>query len=405
MTDACFRVTRRRPRGGACLLTVLAAGGLAGAASGDARLSPAGAAADPPPHLHALPRRVSAAAAVPAARAKVAGRAILLYDLDGNGSYLDHGVDAWRMDDDDLPYAFPVEPAIVLDGLLTALTVGSEEGTLAFEQHELEWPELPPFPGKNARAELRKAQKEILAALATWNGLRMRNGLPPVHLDPQLTAACQQHALYMERWGVRHAEDPEDEGYTPEGDRVGRSGSVGSLPASDEIVEVYSTFYHRISLFHPDTRGAGIGTTGSRSCFNGTEGRERRPWTWPVVIPAPGSTEVPRTYHSEKPVPHLNDFRDGVIDGGGFPITLTFERDDVTDVVASLRAGGVDGAEIPFGLSWPERPASSDAPTNYKSICLLPHAALRPGTTYWVHVEWTYRGEIDQRTWTFRTGR
>ena len=372
---------------------------------GKASLRRLSASVEPPRRLFELPRRATVAGAVSVATVTIEGTQLVLYDMDGNGTFTDAGIDAWRVDEADFGYALPIESTIVLDGARTRLSPGADAKTLCYEHSDSAWPELPSLTGKTARADVRQARQDVLRALAIWNGLRMRNGLTPVYLDSELTAACMLHARYMERWGVTHEPDPEREGFTPEGHRVARSGSVGSLAAAEEIVEVYSTFYHRISLFHPATRGAGIGSAGSRSIFNGTEGREKRPWTWPVIIPAPETDDVPRVYHRELPIPHERLFDDGTIGEAGFPITLTFPRDAVTDVAADLRAGGADGKPVPFALSWPQQPASPDAANNYKSICLLPHEPLRARTTYWVHVEWTYRGELDQATWTFATGR
>jgi hypothetical protein len=350
-----------------------------------------------PARLYLLPRRVDEADVVRGATSKVGGEPLVLYDVDGNGDFTDVGVDAWRVDAGGLSYALPVEPEIVLDGERYRIAADTDAGVVRFARTAAAWPE-------GVKAD-RETRKEIETALRTWNVLRMRNGLLPVHLDAELTQWCLEHARYMQKHGVTHDQDPEHPEHTEGGARVARSGSVGSLAAAAEIVAVYSTFYHRISLFHPGTRGAGIGTTGARSVLNGTENRVERSWTWPVIVPAPDTEQVPRSYYREKPVPHIALWRDGTIDEAGFPVTLTFERDAITDVTAELRVDDHEGRRVPFSLSWPERPASSDAPTNYKTICLLPHAPLRARTTYWVHVEWTYRGEIDQRTWTFRTGK
>ncbi len=360
-----------------------------------------------PLHMYALPRGKEVSEAATAVTTKIANKNIVFVDVDANGKYDDAGVDGWVVNAKGRNYIVPMEEWIVVKGRRIWLRFDEDGKQVLYREEKPVWPSrLPRLKGKGAGIELRQTKKDVSKGLLVWNDLRLRNGLPPLYLDEELTFGCIMHARYMSRHGLGHDEDPELGGFTEEGRTAGKSGSVGSLSSAQEIYGAYSTLYHRISLFHPYTRGGGVGDARSFSCFNGTESRAKRRWQWPVAVPADGCEDVLLTYAGERPVPHPYLRKRGVFTGGGgFPITLTFERPEVTDVTAELRKDGPEGAAIPFALSSPEKPANETVPTNYKTICLMPHARLKPRTTYWVHATWKYRKKPGERTWSFKTGR
>jgi hypothetical protein len=295
----------------------------------------------------------------------------------------------------------PVEKSIVLDRTLVHLQFATDGPIVRFR---LETPDLPEVPAGLSTPEAVAARdriRDLEAALQEWNRLRLRSGLPPAFLDPDLTRGAMLHAGYMERWGRGHNEDPTMPGYTEEGARAGKNSSVGPAPAKSEVHYCYRSLYHRLMLFHPDLRRVGIGVSARFSALDGLSAREERPWKWPVLVPAPGNDLVPLDFAGEQPEPHpgvLKDQRQA-----GFPITLLFPDTKVTGAEADLRIGGADGTPVEVLVSSPEKPANSKQPTNFRSICVLPVNQLKPATTYTVRVKYKWNGEDAVRRWSFRT--
>ncbi len=356
--------------------------------------------------LYELPRGATAAEKPVAYAAKLGDKKMLFFDVDGNGLCGDVGIDAWVIDSKVYRYVVPIESSIMLDEWEVFLHFSADGAWVHYR------PEYPTFPDvnfgstKGGRLKTKEVKKSLRIGLQNWNRLRLRTGLPPVRLDLELSEGCMAHSRYMDVHGVTHTEIEGVELYTEAGAKAGRHGSVGPAPLSLEIQFCHSSFYHRLMLFHPHTRRVGLGEGKRRATLDGTNGREKRPWTWPVIVPAPGVHDVPRRMSHERPVPHPEIFGSGrSITSAGFPITLTFETSKITDVTAELRIGGPEGAEVPFKLSWPEKPANAEKPTNFKSICLLPLEHLKPRMTYWATVAYSYRRKADERTFRFRTGK
>lgn len=354
---------------------------------------------------YVLPRGTQAVEKPVAMTARLGEKNVLFFDVDGNGSFGDVGIDGWAVDASVYRYMVPLEPSIMLDEWEVFLRF-SKDGT--WVHYCPEYPDFPdvdfgPTPADKAQAGA--VRRSLSIGLTNWNRLRLRSGLAPVRLDRALSDACMLHSLYMDQHGVTHTEEEGKAGYTAEGAAAGRAGSVGPGPLLREIRFCHSSFYHRLMLFHPDTRRVGLGEGRKRVTLDGISGREAREWSWPVIIPAPGVHDVPRGMSDERPIPHPDVFTSRErLEEAGFPITLTFESTKITEVNAELRLGGPDGAEVPFQLSWPERPANDSQPTNFKSICLIPDRTLAAETVYWVRVGYTHRREADQRTFRFRTG-
>jgi hypothetical protein len=351
-----------------------------------------------------LPRRKTAADAQPVRRARILGESVLFVDVDGNGRFDDLGLDGGTLEGAGYHHVVPYEDSIALGDQRVWLSFSENGKTVAFRAQSAPAPKPPKDAMRGKKTAPIKLAKEAVTALVVWNDLRLRNGLPPVWLDAELTYGCVMHSRYTVRHGLTHTEDPAKDLYTEEGARAGRNGNIGTWAASEEIVGMYRSFYHRISVFHPATRGAGIGDVGGRCTFDGTTGREDRRWVWPAIIPAPKTVGVPLEFSAERPVIHDDVLGRRGINGAGFPISLTFPRDDVKGVTADLRLGGPGGKRVEFLLSSPEKPGNAEIPDNYKSIGLVPRARLKPRKTYWVRVVYEYRGEPGEREWTFTTG-
>jgi hypothetical protein len=352
----------------------------------------------------ALPTGVVAAAEPKVMTAKIADKDLLFVDIDGNGKFGDVGVDGWIVDSPVYRAFLPLEDTIVLDRTRVTLRIAADDPYVHFK---LETPDLPKIPAGLAPPELAAAKQQIRdleGALEDWNRLRLRSGLPPAFLDPDLTHAAMLHAKYMDRWGMGHDEDATKDGHTDEGAKAGKNSSVGPAPARDEVSFCYGSLYHRLMLFHPDLRNVGIGVAAKFCALDGLSSRAPRPWAWPVLIPAAGNDLVPLGFSGEKPAPHpdvLTSLERQY--AAGFPITLTFPDTKVTDVEAELRVGGFDGAPVEILVSSPEKPANPAQPMNFRSICVIPLHHLLPSTTYSVRVKYKWDGKEAVRKWSFRT--
>ncbi len=352
----------------------------------------------------ALPAGVVAVAEPKCVTTKIADKDLLFADIDGNGRFGDVGVDGWIVDSPVYRAFLPVEATVVLDRTRVSLRFDADG---PFVRFRLETPDLPKIPAGLAPPELAAAKQQIRdleGALEDWNRLRLRSGLPPAFLDPDLTRGAMLHAKYMDRWGMGHDEDATKDGHTDEGTKSGKNSSVGPAPAREEVSFCYGSLYHRLMLFHPDLRNVGIGVGAKFCALDGLSARTPRPWTWPVLIPAAGNDLVPLGFSGEKPAPHPD-----VLTSlerqyqAGFPITLTFPDTKVTGVEAELRVGGFDGAPVEVLVSSPEKPANPAQPMNFRSICLIPLHHLLPTTTYSVRVKYAWDGKEAVRKWSFRT--
>lgn len=353
---------------------------------------------------YALPAGVAAAPAPKILTAKLVEKDLLFADIDGNGKFGDVGVDGWIVDSPVYHSFLPLESTIVLDRTRVTLRF-SDDG--AFLQYRLETPDLPAVPDGLPAPEAAAARArvhDLEMALQNWNRLRLRAGLAPAFLDPELTRAATLHAKYMDRWGMGHDEDATKDGHTDEGAKAGKNSSVGPAPAQHEIEFCYGSLYHRLMLFHPDLRRVGIGVGEKFCALDGLSAREPRAWTWPVLIPSPGNDVVPLGFSGEKPAPHpdvLNSLERQY--QAGFPITLTFPDTKVTNAEAELRIGTYDGAPVDILVSSPEKPANPAQPMNFRSICVIPLNHLVPSTTYAITVRYRWNGKDEVRRWLFRT--
>jgi hypothetical protein len=353
---------------------------------------------------YALPNGVVAVAEPKIVTAKIGEKDLLFADMDGNGKFGDVGVDGWIVDSPVYRAFLPVENTIVLDRTLVTLRFDADQPYVHFR---LETPDLPKIPAGLTPPEAATAKQQIHdleGALEDWNRLRLRSGLPPAFLDPELTRCAMLHAKYMDRWGMGHDEDATKDGHTDDGAKSGKNSSVGPAPARDEVSFCYGSLYHRLMLFHPDLRRVGIGVAAKFCALDGLSAREPRPWTWPVLIPAAGNDLVPLAFSGEKPAPHpdvLTSLERQT--QAGFPITLTFPDTKVTGAEAELRAGGPDGAPVEILVSSPEKPANPAQPMNFRSICVIPLHRLLPSTTYSVVVRYKWDGKDAVRKWSFRT--
>ncbi|MHC4547744.1 MAG: CAP domain-containing protein [Planctomycetota bacterium] len=301
-------------------------------------------------------------------------------DLDGNGRFNDLGVDAWGLTA--LNYVLPLQPTAVIELTRLAWRV-EEDGSFVHYR-------ATPVPVDPRQAKV----------FRQFNYWRLINGLPPVDLDPEVSAACAAHCAWMERNGMKHVWQEGDSPMTPEGEQAGRRSCLSSEAPGMSVLMFYSTFYHRLPLFDPGTHAIGIGHSKRYTAIDGMTRREGRAWQYPIIVPAPGTALQPTHFPPESPRPYPPE-----ITQPGFPITLTFDRGTVTEVRARMWMEKRKPQEIRLLVSSPEHPASQQRPDNRRSICLIPRRPLYGKGFFRVRVSYKLDGESREHEWVFTTGR
>lgn len=245
---------------------------------------------------------------------------------------------------------------------------------------------------RTARKRPEQQRAVALNCVAALNAHRRRAGLPPVVLDAELSRGCQAHARYLllntgqpstRGLGI-HKEDAKLPGYTAEGEAAGQASVIAAgVPPVAAVEDWMATLYHRVPLLNPALGhvGFGLGRGGPQgwlTVVNAIAGVNRPPV---LLFPASGQKNVP------------------VGDGSGYPLTITFPPGRTVRVVkVSLTEGG--GQEVAVSLLAPE---DSEAARRAHTVCVLPRAPLRPGTTYEVKASARVNGKPWTQTWRFAT--
>jgi len=342
-------------------------------------------------HNYALPAGVEAVAKPQIRQGRLGKDVTYFVDVDGNGKFNDWGIDGWSLSK--MPYMLPLEKTTII-GVNNITWDVAEDGKSVHY--------------RLTRLEITPAQRHILIQFNLW---RMMNGLPAVTVDQELSIACTKHCQYMELNDFDHKEEEGKPGYTPEGAKAGRRSCLSEMNPWTSVVMFYATFYHRLPLIDPATRAIGIGASKRYSAMDGLTSRQERAWRYPIIVPAPNTFHHPTHFALEMPSPHPEDMKPG------FPITMTFRSEAITEVKArlwrkfskrerKLQKRGKKRAEVEVAalVSWPGHPANPKRRDNRKSICIIPREPLRPKGDYRVHVTYKLDGEPQDRAWVFRTG-
>ena len=329
---------------------------------------------------YALPVDRTAVEKPAARKGTLEKRLFFFFDVDGNGKFNDLGVDGWALNK--MPYLLPLEEKTVIGASEFFWQVAEDGSSLRFR--------IQPLP-------LNEGQKKVLIQFNQW---RFMNGLPAVTIDQRLSEACNKHCAYMERHGMTHHQEPGEQDYTRDGAEAGRRACLGQDGPVQSVHMFYASFYHRLPFVYPGTRSIGVGSSRRYTAVDGLSLRDRRPWTYPIIVPAPNSFGHPTHFTPEQPNPVPP-----AIETPGFPITLTFDGGTITAARAQLRLKHAKGKEVPILVSSPEHPASKKRPKNRQTICIIPRVPLAPMRIWWVRVTYRLDGEEKEHVWKFRTGR
>jgi len=329
---------------------------------------------------YALPAARTAVEKPAARKGTLEKRLFFFFDVDGNGKFNDLGVDGWALNK--MPYLLPLEEKTVIGASEFFWQVAEDGSSLRFR--------IQPLP-------LNEGQKKVLIQFNQW---RFMNGLPAVTIDQRLSEACNKHCDYMERHGMTHEQEPGEQDYAKDGAEAGRRSCLGQDGPVQSVHMFYASFYHRLPFVYPGTRSIGVGSSRRYTAVDGLTLRDRRPWTYPIIVPAPNSFGHPTHFTPEQPNPVPPE-----IETPGFPITLTFDGGTITDARAQLRLNHAKGKEVPILVSSPEHPASKRRPKNRLTICIIPRLPLAPMRIWWVKVTYRLDGEEKEHVWRFTTGR
>ncbi|MCC6741953.1 MAG: hypothetical protein IT452_23235 [Planctomycetia bacterium] len=261
---------------------------------------------------------------------------------------------------------------------------------------------------------LHPAGDERKKAVDALNGYRKKCGLPPVVFSATISAGAQRHAEYLVKneghpstdgLGA-HNEDPALPGYTPEGERAGKSSDIGQGPPVPSMINMLGTFYHRIPLLHPDLKKVGIGWATKDGvadrgwcvidCMSAVGKRDDK-LPRLVAYPAPGAKDVQRAFDDElpDPIPPGEDHENGEA------ITLSwFGAGKISGGEMEVR---VDGAAIEGYFSTRDAPARGDH-GNGNSLCFIPKDVLPPNAKVEVKAKTSVDGKPLEKSWSFTTG-
>lgn len=251
-------------------------------------------------------------------------------------------------------------------------------------------------------------EEERIADAATAvdriNDARRSAGLVEVVADPELSAACEAHAIYCGIHGPVRGEDRELPGWSEAGATLAPDAQIyPRTPAVEAVHAWLGGFASRVALLDPGLTRVGLAAVSGYTIADLTTGRRARR-AEPVLWPVPDAVGVPR--HSpggETPSP-LGDrpFQAEDAERYGFPITVTFWTTDVRDVEAELTR---DAEAVRCFVSTPADPGTSRYPDNLRTVLLIAERALEPDAEYVAAVRCLVRGERWERRWKFRTGR
>lgn len=260
-------------------------------------------------------------------------------------------------------------------------------------------------------------QKSQWEALLACNQFRVGNGLAPLGFDPQLSDACQKHALYLQLnrydysapWdGVgSHDEDPAKPGYTPEGRNAAQKMSTaGNGNPAETIVKQTRTMLHRLSYLGSTEGGLGVGSVFAGSGGGGSYSVVGADHPMPmaiadiVVVPAPGSAGVPTHIVRERPPVEANpQFYDN---DHGYPISVTFGMLRLSSIEMQLFDSA--GRLVPCEVFTPERPIHSTRSANGYTAFLVALKPLSGKSEYTVRFAAKHNSEQLSLSWTFQTG-
>lgn len=322
-------------------------------------------------------------------RGSVAGTPVELMDAEGDGDFTGPA-DLVRFGD--APFRPLREgPFAWIGGALVRFRLRREDGAICVSivsEPEPAWLDAPSAAG--------------MAALHQW---RTAFGMAPERIDAEKWRACGLHHEFWRHNGfTAHDEDPAGRGYTPEGERAGKSASAWEVGDGPGFVRrIGASVLHRSSLVGRPEDGVGffVGPRGSLLWGGMIDSSARG---GPLTVPAAGQTGVPLACEPESPLPTREP---GFYDRPrGFPVSATWTG------LAARPAGGRTlelfeaGAAKPVaGVTFSDESPYNDGFRNGypgDSVIFVADAPLREGALYTARVRAAGTGGPIEVVWQFR---
>jgi hypothetical protein len=224
--------------------------------------------------------------------------------------------------------------------------------------------------------------------------MRLRAGVAPVILDPEVSRHCEQHLDYLKRNNVTsgmalHNEDPAKPGYTAEGAKAGKNGDM--FPECNSLREAlewwYPTAWHGAPIVEPTLRQVGAMAKHKLVllCFSGYEGARDKVF----CHPADGATGIPTAFGVRGEIPNPVPTSDSG-QGCGFPVFIRLPQAMQKQKLLSAevrplgekKTKGKQLEPLKGYTSSPSQPANPQWPHNSGLALFIPAKPLAAGTTY-----------------------
>lgn len=275
---------------------------------------------------------------------------------------------------------------------------------------------------------------DIAAGIAHLNAYRATLGLSQVTLDAATSTGCEGHLDYLiweaQNTGqnvLRHDEpNHANPHYSPANEQAGKDSDIawgqdqnGGQTLGAAVDVWINGLYHRHPLLDPGLVRVGAASKQGYNCLNYRSNGNTQAVvaTAPVLWPADGMTDVPRTFiGNEGPCPTTpNDPLNGGSQhcpAGGFIPTAVFYgwgdwQTSAFQSVSSVKLLDTrSNAEVPL-LAWYGDGVSGHDPAHgyvLDEIALVPQASLGANVTYQVAIDAVVRSAPTELRWTFTTG-
>ncbi len=227
--------------------------------------------------------------------------------------------------------------------------------------------------------------------------------LHTLRFDPELSAGCRAHALYLQAnpaqqqaWPDAHEEWPDKARFSAAGSWAGLHSVIAfQIKRPEDSIDGWmGTFYHRLPLLDPGLMRIGWGLQNGIAVLDAASMSAPVRYQIAMVWPAPGQSKVPLSFQPELPSPVPGEDQSH----WGYPITVQcFGESPGFDPRLRLLQGGT---EVPCHYSTPDKPTNPElAPAD--TWCLIPKQRLKAGTEYEVRCKHPVYGEAYR--WKFKT--
>jgi hypothetical protein len=244
------------------------------------------------------------------------------------------------------------------------------------------------------------------AGMDALNAWRADAGLSPHRIDRRRAQHCGLHHEYWRLNGFSaHDEDAARPGYTPEGERAGKSASCWAQGDGAEFVrKIGASILHRSSLVGRPDEGVGFFAGPAGALLWGAE-IDSVSRGAPVMVPGPGQTGTPLACEPEEPKPSVDPNFYGR--ARGFPVSATWSRladPGVKDRKLEVFAAGAPKPLAGTTFSY-ERPYNDGFRAGYpdSSVIFVSDGPLPAATTFTARLSATAPDGPVEVVWQFRT--